>query len=183
MNAAWASNASLNVMTSAPLEQQKQWCPRQQEGISSKSHPASMCAEAAYVRGSEGPQNPNAAVSAANHNTSSRTLARLRREVDIRSHCNMAEWVRQSEVSVWPRDRGKPRMACGTADRNLDCKQNASAIEGGLRHASGLLNLQVWLRAGKLATKSVSSSGWAAPCGCCARSAPIPRFSVLASVA
>ncbi len=92
MTAACASNDRSNVMTSAPLEQQKQWWPLQQD-VASASAPASMHPEAAHARGSESAQNPNAAVSAINHSTSSRTPARRRWEIDIRSHCNMVEWA------------------------------------------------------------------------------------------
>lgn len=74
-------------MTSAPLEQQKQWWPAQQDSGPSASTGAPMLAEMTDAKTPSPPQKPNAATSALSHRTSASMPARCRREAPIRAHC------------------------------------------------------------------------------------------------
>lgn len=80
-------NDSSNVMTSAPLEQQKQWWPAQQDSGPSSLSVAPMLAEVTDAKTGSPLQKANAARSAVSHNTSASIPARRRREAAIRDDC------------------------------------------------------------------------------------------------
>ena len=100
MNSVGPPDDCSNVMTSAPLEQQKQWWPVQQEGAPSESSAARMAAEVADAGSSSGLQKPRAATSAVSHSTSSKIPARPRRETAIRDDCTTVEGARQSHLTT-----------------------------------------------------------------------------------
>lgn len=93
MTAASPSPGSSNLTTSAPLEQQKQWWPAQQEGVVSESPEAQTVAEVGDGIRRSPLQKPKAATSAVSHRTNSRTPARR----PISDDCTTVEGEPQSE--------------------------------------------------------------------------------------